>query len=60
MVQEAFVRAAARWGRVGAYDLPEVWVRRVAIRLTSNELRRVRRGLSAPATSAESAQHLGQ
>ena len=47
VVQEAFVRAAARWGRVGAYDLPEAWVRRVAIRLACNELRRVRRGLSA-------------
>jgi RNA polymerase sigma-70 factor (ECF subfamily) len=47
VVQEAFVRAAARWGRVGAYDLPEAWVRQVAIRLASNELRRVRRGLTA-------------
>jgi RNA polymerase sigma-70 factor (ECF subfamily) len=47
VVQEAFVRAAARWGRVGTYDLPEAWVRQVAIRLASNELRRVRRGLSA-------------
>ena len=47
VVQEAFVRAAARWGRISAYDLPEAWVRRVAIRLASNELRRVRRGLSA-------------
>jgi RNA polymerase sigma-70 factor (ECF subfamily) len=47
VVQEAFVRAAARWVRVGTYDLPEAWVRRVAIRLASNELRRVRRGLSA-------------
>jgi predicted RNA polymerase sigma factor len=45
--REAFVRAAARWGRVGAYDLPEAGVRRVAIRLACNELRRVRRGLSA-------------
>jgi DNA-directed RNA polymerase specialized sigma24 family protein len=32
VVQEAFVRAAARWGRVGAYELPEAWVRQVAIR----------------------------
>jgi RNA polymerase sigma-70 factor (ECF subfamily) len=47
VVQEAFVRAAARWGRVGAYELPEAWVRRVAIRLALNELRRVRRGLTA-------------
>ena len=47
VVQEAFVRAAARWGRISAYDLPEAWVRQVAIRLASNELRRVRRGLAA-------------
>jgi RNA polymerase sigma-70 factor, ECF subfamily len=47
VVQEAFVRAAARWGRVGAYELPEAWVRQVAIRLARNELRRVRRGLAA-------------
>jgi RNA polymerase sigma-70 factor, ECF subfamily len=47
VVQEAFVRAAARWGRIGTYDLPEAWVRQVAMRLASNELRRVRRGLSA-------------
>jgi hypothetical protein len=30
VVQEAFIRAAARWGRVGAYDQPEAWVRQVA------------------------------
>jgi RNA polymerase sigma-70 factor, ECF subfamily len=47
VLQEAFVRAAARWGRVGAYELPEAWVRQVAIRLARNELRRVRRGLAA-------------
>jgi RNA polymerase sigma-70 factor, ECF subfamily len=47
VVQEAFVRAAARWGQVGTYELPEAWVRRVAIRLARNELRRVRRGLAA-------------
>jgi RNA polymerase sigma-70 factor, ECF subfamily len=32
-VQEAFVRAAARWGQVCRYDQPEAWVRRVAINL---------------------------
>jgi hypothetical protein len=28
-------RAFARWSRVGAYDLPEAWVRRVAINLAA-------------------------
>jgi RNA polymerase sigma-70 factor, ECF subfamily len=47
VVQEAFVRAAIRWGRVGAYEQPEAWVRRVATRLALNELRRVRHALAA-------------
>jgi RNA polymerase sigma-70 factor, ECF subfamily len=47
IVQEAFVRALARWSRVRKYDLPEVWVRRVALNLASNELRRARSRLAA-------------
>ncbi len=30
-VQEAFIKAYARWSRVGKYDQPMLWVRRVAI-----------------------------
>lgn len=32
-VQEAFIRAYARWGRVRRYQNPKFWVRRVAINL---------------------------
>jgi RNA polymerase sigma-70 factor (ECF subfamily) len=32
-VQEAFIRAWARWQRVGRYNDPEGWVRRVAVNL---------------------------
>jgi hypothetical protein len=31
VLQEAYARAFVRWSRVGAYDLPEAWVRRVAV-----------------------------
>ena len=34
IAQEAFSRALTRWQRVARYDLPEAWVRRVALRLT--------------------------
>jgi RNA polymerase sigma-70 factor (ECF subfamily) len=47
VVQEAFVRALARWRHVRTYDLPEAWVRRVALNLASNELRRARSRLAA-------------
>jgi RNA polymerase sigma factor (sigma-70 family) len=30
--QEAFAKAFARWARVGRYDRPGAWIRRVAIR----------------------------
>jgi RNA polymerase sigma-70 factor, ECF subfamily len=63
VVQEAFIRASVRWSRIRAYDRPEAWVRRVAMNLASNELRRARRRLAAllrlgppapmPALSAE-------
>ncbi|MDF2739890.1 MAG: hypothetical protein K0S88_1257, partial [Actinomycetia bacterium] len=32
-----------RWSRVGAYDLPEAWVRRVAINLAAMADRSLRR-----------------
>lgn len=47
IVQEAFVRALARWSRIRQYDLPEAWVRRVALNLAANELRRARSRLGA-------------
>jgi RNA polymerase sigma-70 factor (sigma-E family) len=42
-VQEAFIRAWARWGRVGKLDDPEGWVRRVAHNLAVSRWRRARR-----------------
>ncbi|HKE98155.1 MAG TPA: SigE family RNA polymerase sigma factor [Actinomycetes bacterium] len=42
-VQEAMVRAASHWSRVGRYDRPEAWVRRVAVRLAISGHRRARR-----------------
>lgn len=43
--QEAFARALARWRRVAGYDLPEAWVRRVALRLATDHGRRARRAV---------------
>jgi RNA polymerase sigma-70 factor (ECF subfamily) len=45
-VQEAFVRASVRWGRLRNYDAPEAWVRRVALNLATSGLRRARRQLA--------------
>jgi RNA polymerase sigma-70 factor, ECF subfamily len=46
VVQEAFTRAAGRWQQLRDYDLPEQWVRRVAINLACDGRRRVRRRLA--------------
>jgi len=43
LVQEAFVRAASRWPQVGTYQAPEAWVRKMALRLRLDALRRIRR-----------------
>src|SRR6266508_1934420 len=43
VVQEAFVRACGRWSHVRDYEVPEAWVRRVALNLASSGLRRARR-----------------
>lgn len=42
VTQEAFIRLYTRWRRVSAYDRPEAWVRRVAVRLAVRVLRRDR------------------
>ena len=55
--QEAFARALARWPRLSAYDVPEAWVRQVALRLAVDSGRRLRRNLrlSARLTGARQA-----
>jgi RNA polymerase sigma-70 factor (ECF subfamily) len=45
IAQEAFARALARWSRLSAYDLPEAWLRRVALRIGTDSGRRVRRSV---------------
>jgi RNA polymerase sigma-70 factor (ECF subfamily) len=46
-VQEAFARASVHWGRVRGYELPEAWVRRVALNVAFTGLRRARRRMEA-------------
>ena len=65
VVQEAFARASSRWASLRVYDVPEAWVRRVALNLAANGLRRRRKRLAAllrlgppptvPAVSADTA-----
>jgi RNA polymerase sigma-70 factor, ECF subfamily len=43
VTQEAFARALARWPRLSGYDLPDAWVRQVAVRLAIDSVRRRRR-----------------
>ncbi|HET7014187.1 MAG TPA: sigma-70 family RNA polymerase sigma factor [Streptosporangiaceae bacterium] len=43
VTSEAFARALARWNRLRGYDLPEAWVRRVAVRLATDSGRRRQR-----------------
>lgn len=45
VAQEAFARALARWSRLGGYELPEAWVRKVAVRIAIDSTRRVRRAV---------------
>ena len=46
-VQDAFVKAHLRWSKVGRYDDPVGWVRRVAINRLRNEHRSTTRKLRA-------------
>ena len=43
IAQEAFARALARWHRIGDYELPEAWLRTVALRIAIDSGRRARR-----------------
>lgn len=43
VASEAFARAQARWGQVGGYDRPDLWLRRVAINLAISRHRKEHR-----------------
>jgi DNA-directed RNA polymerase specialized sigma24 family protein len=43
IAQDAFVQLLRHWRRVSAYERPDLWVRRVAIRDATRERRRDRR-----------------
>jgi RNA polymerase sigma-70 factor (ECF subfamily) len=43
VVQEAFARASVRWSWLRDYEVPEAWVRRVAMNLAADRARRLRR-----------------
>jgi RNA polymerase sigma-70 factor, ECF subfamily len=45
VAQEAYARALSRWSRLRGHDLPETWVRRVALRLVADSGRRLPRKL---------------
>ncbi|MFN8194453.1 MAG: sigma-70 family RNA polymerase sigma factor [Nocardioidaceae bacterium] len=45
IAQDAFVQLFLRWRRVGGYDRPDLWLRRVAVRDAVRERRRSRRRL---------------
>jgi len=46
-VAEAYARAWQRWSKVGAYDDPAAWVRRVAYRVAVSGWRRARNRVTA-------------
>ena len=53
LVQEAFVRALARWSRIAGYEDPIGWVRRVAWNLAASNWRRAGRGRGVAARLTE-------
>lgn len=50
IAQDAFVKAYTRWTRIGRYDRPGAWIRRVAIRDAVRFADRERRPIPAAAT----------
>jgi RNA polymerase sigma-70 factor (ECF subfamily) len=52
VAQEAFARAFTRWSRLSEYDLPEAWVRQVALRIAIDSGRRLRRSFRVVAALA--------
>lgn len=42
IVQDAFLEAFRRWDRIGAYDQPGAWVRRVVVNMSVSSFRRHR------------------
>lgn len=46
-VQEAFVALVGQWQRLAAYDDPEAWLRKVALRNVGSRRRKARNGLRA-------------
>jgi RNA polymerase sigma-70 factor (ECF subfamily) len=50
IVQEAFTRASLRWAHLRDYDVPEAWVRRVAMNLAADRARSLRRQTMALGT----------
>ncbi len=46
-VQDAFVRLMGQWPKVGRYDDPEAWIRRVALGKLSNRRRKAVNGVRA-------------
>jgi RNA polymerase sigma-70 factor, ECF subfamily len=43
IVQEAYARASTHWARLRDYEVPEAWVRRVAMNLAADRRRRLQR-----------------
>jgi RNA polymerase sigma factor (sigma-70 family) len=54
VTQDAFVKAYARWNRVGGYDRPGAWIRRVAIRDAVRFAERRRRSIPEVPVERES------
>lgn len=53
VVQDAFVKAFTRWGRISRYDRPGAWVRRVALRDAVRFAERNRRTLPEPSVGGD-------
>ena len=51
VTQDAFVKLLAKWGSVAAYDRPEAWVRKVAVRMAVRHVGREARRRIKEATA---------